>query len=1230
MPYIFENLGPERFQHLCQALLVKDYKDLQCFPIGQPDGGRDALSRGDVGGAITVGQIKFKRREEDEVANAKWMIAALKGELPKIKRLAENGATRYIMMTNAKSSSHEKTGKVDLVQAWLDENVPIEAFCLWRDDLERRLDGDQGLKLSYPSMLTGEDTLTLIVKALMGPQQERLSRVLRAFVAEQYRKDEEVKFRQLDLSNSLLGLFVDVPIDVSGMFWGASAREIGHKARRAVRRLSVLTNHGTAPSSDDFDFRGGPEFTAGAADLLLDREVQAHIPWTVLQGAPGQGKSTLAQYVCQVHRARYLGRGEFLEKLPNSHSGASFRLPIKVDLRDLAGYLNGRPFLGQESVPADTHKTLERFLSILISIQSGGLQFSPDDFAETAAGVPLLLFLDGLDEVADLDLRKLLVDKVLEGLSRLKETQADIQVVVTSRPSLFGQAPSFSRSFVRFDLAPIGINTINAYTDKWVVARKLPDDRAREVKGILREKLDLGHIRDLTRNPMQLTILLSLINSIGYSLPDVRTDLYRQYVDLFMTREAEKSPVVREHRLLLMEIVEYLAWTLQCSAESDRSSGSVTRDELRALIADRLTTSNHSMSILDDLFSGGLERVYVLVQRVEGLYEFEVQPLREYFAAKFLYSSAPVSSFRHQVVHGDRAQRFEAIAANPYWANVTRFYAGFYEGGEIGALSTSLRELAASKSTAEALSAKSIGAALLSDWIFRSKRFLQDDVIRLVFDPASVHLASMSKLSGFGEGSLPAECGRETLAKLVFAEHIAPGEARPTQALCQLLRRNGGELLVEEFAEWVNESEGLERTTRLRVALTSGGFSNMSVPMAEELLFSDDPSNATASRRMRSVMSSEPNLINRSPKVAGYALESLLAWGGFGLLPPNNYVLRLAWFVTPQFMKGPDPDLRGDAAIGGDLLVAPSQKRLADVVDALEKAHESVLKKDSWEEGDPWTSTIEALRSEVGDTWSTYRLAVVNVGFTAASDKTATFDLSAPLFTQARFARVWRGRTSWWGPLLRSEDPLQRLFWVAMLLAWGPAKHVAEHLQNLNEILEGLSDEDFSRLLEVLSLAAEVRQYRGGRMRTLIPLDAGTVSARLARALIDAFGEGQVAKVPTDIKSNEAIQKIMARKALGERLRTFPGWKGLSTRKRTEWLALFAQCRREAVLLPEEATRRLHADVSTLDDAFVSKVLRSAVEYPRAVVTNAYEALQISYKPRMVRDIADSEHWTFE
>jgi NADPH-dependent 7-cyano-7-deazaguanine reductase QueF len=64
MDHQLENLGPERFQHLCQALLVQEFPGTNCLPVGQPDGGRDAVryaSDEANPSAFTVCQVKYCR-----------------------------------------------------------------------------------------------------------------------------------------------------------------------------------------------------------------------------------------------------------------------------------------------------------------------------------------------------------------------------------------------------------------------------------------------------------------------------------------------------------------------------------------------------------------------------------------------------------------------------------------------------------------------------------------------------------------------------------------------------------------------------------------------------------------------------------------------------------------------------------------------------------------------------------------------------------------------------------------------------------------------------------------------------------------------------------------------------------------------------------------------------------------------------------------------------------------
>lgn len=59
MSYIYESLLDEHFQMLCQALLVKEYRGVQCLPVGMPDGGRDGMAPdASVPGGTIVFEVK--------------------------------------------------------------------------------------------------------------------------------------------------------------------------------------------------------------------------------------------------------------------------------------------------------------------------------------------------------------------------------------------------------------------------------------------------------------------------------------------------------------------------------------------------------------------------------------------------------------------------------------------------------------------------------------------------------------------------------------------------------------------------------------------------------------------------------------------------------------------------------------------------------------------------------------------------------------------------------------------------------------------------------------------------------------------------------------------------------------------------------------------------------------------------------------------------------------------
>ncbi|WP_181136192.1 NACHT domain-containing NTPase [Rathayibacter sp. AY1H3] len=1219
---MYEQLDPERFQEFAQALLLFQYPNLQCFPVAQKDGGRDAVRPKVAPDAPTVVcQVKFKRRDEEDAAS--WMIETLEKELPKIQSLIASGADEYVMLTNARGSAHPEVGKIDKVQKWLTDHVTIPAQCLWRDDLDRRVDGAaSSLKLRYPSILTGDDTLTLIKHIMSGPRQDEIASAMRAFAAEQFRIDEDVKFRQVELANSLLALFVDVPADVASIIWSGGGRDRDKPLQVRLRSMATYTG---LPGGLEDGTDSAHAIVVSTADLLLDAEVQRSAPRVMLQGAPGQGKSTLAQYVCQVHRARYLNRTQFLDALSEPHRSSTFRFPIKVDLRDLASYLDGASYLGQARTENET-LSFERFVASVISIQSGGLEFSANDFVLVCSQVPVLLFLDGLDEVADLKLREKLISAVNKALNRLHENGADVQVVVTTRPSLFGRSASFGKDFVRVNLAPISREIIEKYSRKWVVARGLSSDRAIEVQSILNQKLDLGHVKELTKNPMQLTILLSLIQSIGHSLPDVRTDLYSEYVNLFMTREAEKSAIVRTHRSLLSEIVEYVAWTLQAGAEADRSAGSISETELKHLISRYLSAGRHEQGILDDLFEKGIERVWVLVQRVEGLYEFEVQPLREFFAAKYLYETAPHSSRRHREVHGDRSQRFEAMAINPYWSNVTRFYAGFYTSGEIGALSESLRELVASKNLAKSLTARAVGAALLADWVFKTKKYIQDQVVELVFDPIGVELLASARATGAEVVKLDRECGRDTLARLLFERHVL-GQSHTSAPVVSLLSRNGGWTLWREFREWVAESTGAERTRRFNVAATAGALAQHED--VEALILDDSPDRATLSKRVVPLLRGYQDLLARSEQLAMLALHVLLESGGKAIGSVSSdigYLNRLLDGDPFQVFLLSEENYKPSYPVREAELV-----NVRSVVELIASKEHSFRTRDFQLEPKLWIELVASLETALGEQWAIYRLAVVNAGLFKLGTQVER-DLADPsitLFERALIARQWRGKSSWWHSRIEESVGDERLFWLALVLAWAPSRTLKALVPVLGETLVSLSDDAFLRLTEALIVA---RRSRGGKGRAPIALEEGT-SARLSQALYFALGAVQLPMVVGSALDDIRIQRAIERAGNVDDFAKFPGWDRVRGRKQIQvWVDKLA-----AIASTEAGLRLRHADRSPIGRSTTIPsnvaqilILEHRGTLPRVLAMLAYQSILADYACVAVRTVAESEAWTFD
>ncbi len=699
MAYLYETLSPERFQHLCQALLTIAFPNVQSLPIGQPDGGRDAVlwtsTPSHRARTFQVFQVKFARNPNDRDDIDEFVEAVLKNEKAKVERLKSRGATTYYLITNVAGTAHLDHGSIDRVQSNLTSGLGLPSYCWWRDDLDRRIDINSSVKWSYPEILRGSDLLQALLEGLITEDGRRRDAAIRAYLAAQYAEDQEVKFKQVDLYNNLFDLFVDVPVK---SLTPTRAEWQRHRSKSSFLPVDPSGPDGEVMETGAYWHRSSrPD--VGATEAMLGL---AGVSWQriVLEGAPGQGKSTITQYICQVHRARLMDKTLDVERLPERHQVSNLRLPFRIDLRDFATWTGGKnPFSGDPNaaLPQDYQPSLESFIAHQVTQFSGGHKFTVSDLSAIAKRSNVLIVLDGLDEVADISNRERVVKEISKGSSRLETASNSLQVVVTSRPAAFANSPGFSEhDWPHWALQSMNHPQIQEYAEKWMRARQLSLKDKSEFRTVLQEKLNQPHMRDLARNPMQLAILLNLIQTRGLSLPDKRTNLYDSYMELFFSREAEKSAIVREHRDLLVEVHRYLAWILQTEAEEKKSRGSVTEDRLKLLIREYLENEGHPTQLVGDLFTGMVERVVALVSRVQGTFEFEVQPLREYFVARHLYETAPYSPPGSEQ-RGTKPERFDALARNFYWLNATRFYSGCFSRGELTSLAEGIEELASSE-----------------------------------------------------------------------------------------------------------------------------------------------------------------------------------------------------------------------------------------------------------------------------------------------------------------------------------------------------------------------------------------------------------------------------------------------------------------------------------------------------------------------------------------------------
>lgn len=1101
MDYPYERLSPQKFQKLCQALISDEYSGTQCYPVNQPDGGRDVgVPLGEEESAHIIYQVKFTAKIENIEDPHGWFRSEIKDELEKARELEGDYAKKYIVITNVKGTAPRESGSIDQVQDLLDDALDIPTQVWWRDDIDRRLDNRWTLKWSYPELMTGPDLIRLLVERGFDENHSSRETALKAYLSDQYGRDKEVKFKQVDLRSNVFELFIDVPVDLSKIQDPDEQGDAVDFLYERISKTEAKERRSAEPGRRYYRTGARGQRLVGAASFLLDKGAQEQYSRIVLHGAPGQGKSTVGQYICQIHRAKLLGRNGASDKVPNHHWSAATRLPFKVDLRDLGAWLAGEnPFSG-ELERTGKRRTLEGYLAAHIEVYSGGAEFSVSDLQRIISDARVLLMLDGLDEVADTDLRRRVVEEIQDGERRIRSTAQSTQCVVTSRPAAYTDAPLVPRdTYAYCELAAVPRGLAIEYVKKWCLARDVDQDEASEIGTTLREKLNEMHIRELAKNPMQLAILLLLIYTRGRSLPDKRTALYDKYIDLFMAREAEKSEVVRNNREILIHIHRLLGWNLHSEAETGENSGRIGQERLKTLIADFLEREGFDAEArrVERLFSGVVERVVALVMRVEGTFEFEVQPLQEYFAARYLYEEAPYAPSGRERT-GTKPERFRALLRSSYWLNVTRFFAGCFSRGELAVLVEELYIFAEESMYRYTDYPGYVSATLLSDWVFTARPKSVNKLMDLLLERVGLRALLSSFSLGTGRGSalrLPERCGRDRIVEEASNSLIGADRRDARNQYAEFLSSMCSWSRKLELVERLKAERDIDDEDVLMVMDWLGMRDKVSVAMLNEVLNTEDI-HCRSIRRL--VFGGYWNFLTGDRERAQRAVDVLLdrnvAFAGRG--PGTSPLAQLAEAINitnyAKILRHKDREVKAASVRRGPTINRDQDEREAEggsgevAMEYMERCQKFVSRTGALLERPvgEWQDTLgvwDELVSTGVDLWGD-RLcwaALANIAAVAGetehvSEPGGLFDENVSLVERMKYASDQGANKTWWKEICeRASSTYEKQLFILALASWAEPSTVADIKDEVQRTLGGLSRREYSAAVIQLSNSME-------------------------------------------------------------------------------------------------------------------------------------------------------------
>lgn len=902
---------------------------------------------------------------------------------------------------------------------------------------------------------------------------EDLEDTINKYLGEQYSVDDKVLFEQVELRGPTVeSMFVDVPFT----------------CRNDVPAAEIIRGIAERHPGDRDAVLGAPgQPVAGAAQALLSADWHGN---ALLVGGPGQGKSTLLQYVCQVHRARVMNRIEYNGQAQNLDlSDVTIRLPIRIDLRKYAGWARkqaevrarnggkggqGRRPRRQDAKVTGSNAgwpTIEEFVAHDITTRAAsGKRFTVRDLGTLISTRPVLIALDGLDEVADLEDRETVSTNAVRMNGRLQASSTDLIVLIASRPG--GTTPQLwsSAEFPRMDLLPLSRGLRIQYLGRWCDVAKLGAEETERLQKRFLDSEGLAHIKDLASYPMQLAILLHLLHR-RQLLPERRTELYDEYFKTFLDREQAqfKEPLLATDRPLVASVHAFLGWYIHTETEAGRAAGAIKKAELKRQLRVFLADRENGVQLADKLFAAMTTRMLCLVERQDDGFQFDVQTLREYFAAVYLFE---------EVDRDKRDQCLKAMLRRPYWSNVLRFFAGRYSNGEVRGIKGLLQELGDTPTLGNLPQLRATAAQLLADRAYHSQTSHPiQDIVDYILEGNGVVLGEDGLLDS-SNGHLLLSEGAGRSQAVVHLKKRIEGEQSPamTEVLARSLARHSSE--GDEIAKWaanVFSNDVRWLTTAAQLKAFSVDLPNQDQRIANTM------AEFACDRRWPSELLANGGYQSRDDPVVS-AIVADLNDGAVEVLA----ALRRPSPVTPLTLARLAMRAQGrrfNEAPSGMTARSRTRQRagshlFGDIVTAARRLGDRPASESSKE----WAARFDGIATTWGDGWILHRAIAttpLDVDLGAASEL-ATDERAFERLKAHRAMREARGEPDTWATRINDvRTDVERALLAIDILTYGHVSALTENSTAVNALFASLTPKHFTATEAVLR---HERRSRWGRL----------------------------------------------------------------------------------------------------------------------------------------------------